>query len=47
MRRITQGKWSSPWELPERGAVIPKLSELAFGMQARSAEGGSSQVRVG
>ena len=38
VRRIVQGKWSTAWELPERGALIPKLSELAFGMQARSAE---------
>src|SRR3989442_11771126 len=47
VRRIAHGQWANPWELPERGALIPKLSDLAFGMQARSEGGGSSQVRVG
>src|SRR5437867_10237209 len=47
VRRIAQWRWKSPWELPERGALIPKIADLAFGMQDRSATGGASQVRIG
>ena len=46
LRQITQWKWRTSWELPERGVLVPKLSELAFGMQDRSGDGGESQVRV-
>jgi formylglycine-generating enzyme required for sulfatase activity len=46
VRRITRGAWSSPWDLPEAGVLIPKLADLAFGMQARN-HGGAAQVRVG
>ena len=46
VRRITRGAWSSPWELPEAGVLIPKLADLAFGMQSEN-HGGASQVRVG
>ncbi len=44
LRRITQWKWKSGWELPERGALIPKLSQLAFAMQDQG--GGGGQVRM-
>ena len=47
VRRIAQWRWKTPWELPERGALIPKIADLAFGMQDRAADGGASQVRVG
>ena len=46
VRRIAQGVWGSPWELPERGALLPKLADLAFEMQSRN-HGGAAQVRVG
>jgi formylglycine-generating enzyme required for sulfatase activity len=45
LRRITQWRWKTAWELPDRGALVPKLSDLAFCMQAGSEGGG--QVRVG
>jgi formylglycine-generating enzyme required for sulfatase activity len=46
VRRLTQWHWQGPYELPERGALVPKLAALAHGMQAASADGGASQVRV-
>lgn len=46
-RRITQWRWKTPWELPEHGALVPKLTELAFAMQVRSDKGGASHVRIG
>jgi len=54
-RRVVQGsRWRTVYDLPERGALIPRLSHLAYGMQAdvgREAgtaglAGGGSQVRV-
>jgi formylglycine-generating enzyme required for sulfatase activity/class 3 adenylate cyclase len=46
VRRLTQWQWGGPYELPERGLLVPKLTELAHGMQTASADGGASQVRV-
>jgi len=46
VRRIAQWQWGSPYELPERGALVPKLAGLAYGMQDRAADGGASQVRL-
>ncbi|MGH2571402.1 MAG: formylglycine-generating enzyme family protein, partial [bacterium] len=47
VRRVTQWRWKTPWELPERGLLVPKLTALAFSMQDRDAGGGASQVRIG
>lgn len=47
VRRVTRWQWRSPWELPERGILVPKLSGLAFAMQDESSDGGASQVRIG
>src|SRR6185503_14767112 len=44
IRRITQWSWKTGWDLPERGVLLPKLSALAFAMQAEG--GGGGQVRV-
>ncbi|MDX2473502.1 MAG: SUMF1/EgtB/PvdO family nonheme iron enzyme, partial [Candidatus Krumholzibacteria bacterium] len=44
LRRVTRWKWKTEWELPERGLLIPKLSQLAFSMQADG--GGGGQVRM-
>ena len=33
IRRIAQWQWASAYELPERGALVPKLGALAYGMQ--------------
>ena len=46
IRRITHGRWKTPYELPERGLLIPKLAGLAHGMQAGRVEGELSQVRI-
>ena len=45
-RRLAQWQWKTPWDLPERGILIPKLTQLAFEMQADRAEGERSLVRV-
>ncbi|MBE2269342.1 MAG: SUMF1/EgtB/PvdO family nonheme iron enzyme [Anaerolinea sp.] len=44
--RIAQGKWRDPFDLPERGALIPKLSELAYQMQANRSATAGGQIRV-
>lgn len=44
--KLAQGRWGSPFDLPERGALIPALSRLAFSMQQRHSEGGGAQVRI-
>ena len=46
IRRIAQWQWRDAYELPERGALVPKLAGLAYGMQESEADGESSQVRV-
>jgi formylglycine-generating enzyme required for sulfatase activity len=46
-RRAVSGRpWATPWSLPERGGLVPGLTRLAYGMQARFAAGHASQVRV-
>jgi len=44
--RIVQWRWRDAYELPERGALAPKLAALAYGMQATDTDGEQSQVRV-
>jgi len=46
LRRITQWQWKDGYELPERGALFPKLGALAYGMQEAAGDGGASQVRL-
>ncbi len=47
-RRATSARpWVTPWALPERGALVPGLTSLAHGMQARFVAGRASQVGVG
>ena len=41
LRRITQWQWKDGYELPERGALFPKLGVLAYGMQEAAADGGA------
>jgi len=46
-RRVAHGSgWRTAWELPARGALIPKLGALAFGMQVRAGVSATSQVRI-
>lgn len=42
-RAVSSRNWAAPWSLPERGALVPGLTKLAHGMQARLA-GAASQV---
>ncbi|MCB9176046.1 MAG: SUMF1/EgtB/PvdO family nonheme iron enzyme [Caldilineae bacterium] len=47
-RRLLQARqWRTPWELPSRGALIPGLERLAFGMQDSQSASAGHQVRVG
>jgi len=43
--KISLGRWSNPFELPERGALIPKLSDLATTMQLK-VKTEAAQVRI-
>ncbi len=45
-RRIIDWKWRHTHELPERGCLIPKISELAYKMQVSRIESEAFQVRV-
>jgi formylglycine-generating enzyme required for sulfatase activity len=38
--------WRTPFDLPERGVLIPKLSHLAYQMQSQRSAGEGGQVRV-
>ena len=44
--KLSLGRWSTPFELPERGPLLPKLSELAHTMQLRGLETEGAQVRI-
>ncbi|MCE7938581.1 MAG: NACHT domain-containing protein [Chloroflexi bacterium CFX6] len=46
IRRVAQWQWRGAYELPERGALVPRLAALAYGMQESEADGEASQVRV-
>ncbi|MEO8083914.1 MAG: SUMF1/EgtB/PvdO family nonheme iron enzyme [Ardenticatenales bacterium] len=46
VRQVTQWRWRTPYELPERGRLIPGLADLAWGMQALGIGGAGAQVRV-
>ncbi len=45
--KLTQNRWSGPFDLPESGALIPQLSSLAYAMQNRDEGGAATEVRVG
>lgn len=45
-RKLNQAKWRTPYELPERGALMPSLTQLAFTMQTRGLQTEGAQVRV-
>ena len=46
VRQIAHWRWRDAYQLPERGALVPRLGRLAHAMQASSAEGEAGQVRV-
>jgi hypothetical protein len=45
-QKLLLHKWSSPFDLPERGLLIPRLSHLAFMMQQDGLSTESKQVRI-
>jgi formylglycine-generating enzyme required for sulfatase activity len=45
-RLIQAREWRTPFELPERGLLFPKLSNLAFQMQTRRTAQEAGQVRI-
>ncbi|MCB9176977.1 MAG: SUMF1/EgtB/PvdO family nonheme iron enzyme [Caldilineae bacterium] len=46
LRRIVHWQWKGPYDLPERGLLLPKLAALAHAMQVARADGERSQVRI-
>ncbi|MGE0885548.1 MAG: SUMF1/EgtB/PvdO family nonheme iron enzyme [Blastocatellales bacterium] len=44
--RLNRSEWRDEFELPERGLLLPKLSQLAFEMQLKALETESAQVRI-
>jgi formylglycine-generating enzyme required for sulfatase activity len=47
IQRLNQARgWRTPFELPERGLLFPKLSDLAFQMQTRRTAQEAGQIRV-
>jgi formylglycine-generating enzyme required for sulfatase activity len=46
-RKLARDEWGSPFDLPEQGLLIPKLSELAFTMQTNGLANEGAQLRLG
>jgi len=45
--KLTRRAWADEFDLPERGALIPRLSSLAFGMQESEFKTESKEVLTG
>jgi formylglycine-generating enzyme required for sulfatase activity len=45
-RIVAAKKWKTPWELPERGVLFPRLARLAYEMQAAGGAGETSQLCI-
>jgi formylglycine-generating enzyme required for sulfatase activity len=45
-QKLTLGRWRDAFDLPERGALLPRLIHLAFAMQERGPETEGAQVRL-
>jgi formylglycine-generating enzyme required for sulfatase activity len=45
-QKLSLNKWRNPFDLPERGPLIPALSDLAYAMQVRGLETEGAQVRI-
>jgi hypothetical protein len=45
-QQLDQGRWSGPFQLPERGRLIPALAHLAFQMQLAQPGRQAAQVRI-
>jgi formylglycine-generating enzyme required for sulfatase activity len=46
LRRLTGWQWRGPYDLPERGLLVPKLAGLADAMQRGHAAGDGAQLRI-
>jgi predicted NACHT family NTPase len=46
VQRLVQGRTWPPYELPERGILIPQLNALAFQMQSQREANEAAQVRI-
>ncbi len=46
LKRVAGWKWKTPYDLPERGSLIPKMATLAHAMQTDRADGEGSLVRI-
>lgn len=44
--QLARWRWKQPWQLPERGRLLPALSRLAEGMQSSDAGSEQAQVRL-
>ncbi len=44
--KLSLNRWRNTFELPERGMLFPKLSDLAFTMQQKGLETEGAQVRI-
>ncbi len=44
--KLSRRQWRNSFDLPERGALIPKLSDLAFSLQERWLETEGAQVSI-
>lgn len=45
-RKLSRQDWRDPFDLPQRGLLIPTLSDLAFRMQTSGMKNESAQVRI-
>ncbi|MFN2115525.1 MAG: SUMF1/EgtB/PvdO family nonheme iron enzyme [Anaerolineae bacterium] len=46
VRQIVRRAWRTPYDLPDRGALVERISKLAFEMQEKRFEGEAAQVRI-
>lgn len=46
-QKLSLDRWRNAFELPERGTLITKLSNLAFSMQKKGPKTEAAQVRIG
>ncbi|GAB4164811.1 MAG: hypothetical protein Fur0021_40360 [Candidatus Promineifilaceae bacterium] len=47
IQQVMGNRWAAPAALPQQGALIPKLEQLAYAMQGDRAGGEAGQVRIG
>jgi hypothetical protein len=45
-QQVRQNKWATPMDLPQQGALIPRLAALAYAMQDGRAADEAGQIRI-